>query len=69
MRPDYIAEHASDIVVKKRDGVKTFEDLFIQPVSMQHALNDIGQWFHERLSVINQNGLDHDENDANDDAN
>jgi len=36
---------------------------------MQHSLNDLGQWFQERLSVENQNTLNHDENDANDDAN
>jgi len=36
---------------------------------MQHALHDLGQWCQDRLSVLNQGNLDHDENDANDDAN
>ena len=36
---------------------------------MQHVLNDLGNWFQERLSVLNQDQLNHDEHDANDDAN
>lgn len=55
--------------MNKRDGVKTFEDLFISPITMQHVLDDMGQWGQDRLSVTNQNVLNHDENDANDDAN
>ncbi len=64
-----MAELAHDIVVRPIDGVKTFEDLYITPISMHHVLNDIGQWFQERLAVENYNLLDHDEADANDDGN
>lgn len=48
-RPDYLSELRYDIVAKKRDGVKTFEDLFITPVAPHHFLLDLSNWMIEKL--------------------
>jgi len=68
-RPDYSSELRTDIVVNKRDEVKTFEDLHIIPVATHHVLNDLGQWMLERTNVESSAVRSHDEHDANDDAN
>jgi len=67
-RPDYSAELRTDIVVNKRDGVKTFEDLYITPVATHHVLSDFGNWYTDRLNIENHTTRDHDEYDADDDA-
>ncbi len=67
-RPDYSAEMRTDIVVNRRDGVKTFEDLNIIPVATHHVLNDLGNWYMDRLTVERNGVRNNDEEDANDDA-
>jgi nucleoside-diphosphate-sugar epimerase len=67
-RPDYSAELRTDITVNKRDGVKTFEDLFITPVATHHVLTDFGNWYMERLNVESAKTRNHDEFDVDDDA-
>ena len=67
-RPDYSAEQMIDIVINKRNGVKSFEDLFITPLSAFHYLNDIANWLPERLPVETQKYRNHDEYDADDDG-
>jgi nucleoside-diphosphate-sugar epimerase len=67
-RPDYSSELRTDIIVNKRDGVKTFEDLHIIPVGTHHILTDLGNWYLERLSTESYVVRDHDEHDADDDA-
>ena len=67
-RPDYSCEFRTDIVVNKRDGVKTFEDLSIIPVATHHILNDIGNWIMDRLTVEREFLRNKDEQDTNDDA-
>ena len=69
MRPDYLAECRIDILAKKREGIKTFEDLHILPLSAQHYLNDYGQFMAQRLGIDNEAVQDLDEKDANDEAN
>ena len=69
MRPDYLSELRLDIVAKKRDGIKTFDDLHIMPLSPQHFINDYGQFMQQRFNVDNLDTQDHDEREANDDAN
>jgi len=68
-RPDVSAELRTDIVTDKRDGVKTFEDLHIIPVSPHQVLMDWGNWFMERQTPEMFTERDHDEMDADDDAN
>jgi hypothetical protein len=58
-----------DIVANKRDGVKTIEDLHIQPVSMHHIINDIGNWALSRLIVERNITRNWDEYDVDDEAN
>lgn len=67
-RPDYSAEMRMDITVNKRDGIKTFEDLFITPVATHHILNDLGNWMLDRLTRENSTTRDLDSKDADDDA-
>jgi hypothetical protein len=67
-RPDYSAEQMVDICVNKKDGVKTFEDLFITPLSTFHYLNDIANWLPERVPVETREFRNHDEFDADDDG-
>lgn len=50
-RPDYLSELRYDIVAKKRDGVKTFEDLFITPVAPHHFILDLSNWMLEKMVV------------------
>ena len=69
MRPDYLAECRIDILAKKREGIKTFEDLHILPLSPQHYMNDYGQFMAQRLGIDNETVQDLDEKDANDEAN
>jgi nucleoside-diphosphate-sugar epimerase len=68
MRPDYSSELRTDIIVNKRDDVKTFEDLHILPVATHHVLTDLGNWFIERQAPERHTQRDHDEQDADDDA-
>lgn len=68
MRPDVSSELRTDIIVNKRDGIKTFEDLYINPVSMHHILNDYGNWMVERLVTENKDYRNLDERDADDDG-
>lgn len=67
-RPDYSAELRADIIVNKRDGVKTFEDLHIKPVATHHFLYDHCNFMLERLATENYTGRDADELDADDDG-
>lgn len=67
-RPDYLAELRTDILAKKRDGVKTFEDLHISPVATHQILTDLGQWIVERQNVEKEDRRDHDENYLDDDG-
>lgn len=50
-RPDYLSELQHDIVVKKRDGIKTFEDLHITPVAPHHFILDLSNWMLEKLVI------------------
>lgn len=50
-RPDYLSEMRYDILPKKRDGVKTFEDLYITPVAPHHFMLDLSNWMIEKLVV------------------
>jgi nucleoside-diphosphate-sugar epimerase len=55
-RPDYLSELRYDIVPQKRDGIKTFEDLYITPVAPHHSILDLSNWMIEKLvldKVIN----------------
>lgn len=67
-RPDLSAELRTDIIVNKREGVKTFEDLHILPVSTHHILTDWGNFFLERQNPEMHTQKDHDEDDVDDDA-
>jgi hypothetical protein len=67
-RPDYSAEQSIDIVVNKREGIKTIEDLYIAPLAAHHYLNDISNFLPERLNVEMQEYRDYDEYDADDDG-
>ena len=69
MRPDYLAECRTDLIAKKREGIKTFEDLHIMPLSAQHYLNDYAQFMTQRINIDSENVQDLDEKDANDEAN
>ena len=69
MRPDYLAECRIDITAKKREGIKTFEDLHIMPLSAQHYISDYAQWMVQRLGIDHESVQDLEEKDANDDAN
>jgi hypothetical protein len=69
MRPDISSELRTNIIVKKRDGIKTFEDLYITPVATHHVLYDLGNWMMDRLAVERKSQRDLDEEDANDDGN
>lgn len=67
-RPDYSAELRTDIVVKKRDNIKTFEDLYITPVSTHQIVRDIGQYILQRVVPEREFRRDFDENNADDDG-
>lgn len=67
-RPDYLAELRTDIIVKKKEGIKTFEDLHITPVATHQILTDIGQWLNQRIAVEKEHRRDHNENNADDDG-
>jgi hypothetical protein len=67
-RPDYAAEQMVDIVINKRNGVKTFEDLFITPLSAFYWLNDLANWMPERLPVESRDFRNHDEFDVDDES-
>lgn len=64
-RPDYLAELRHDIIAKKRDGVKTFEDLYITPTAPHHFIVDVANFMIEKLVVDKEITRDHDEHDAN----
>ena len=64
-RPDYLSELRQDIVAVKRDGVKTFEDLYITPTSPHHFILDLSNWMIEKLVLEKETVRDHDEHDAN----
>ena len=61
MRPDYLAECRID---KKREGIKTFEDLHIMPLSAQHYISDYAQWMVQRLGIDHESVQDLDEKDG-----
>lgn len=65
-RPDYVAEMGSDIVAKKRDGIKTFEDLYISPSSPHHWLADWCSWMTEKRAIERYTERTNDEWDADD---
>jgi hypothetical protein len=69
MRPDYLAECRVDILAKKREGLKTFEDLHIMPLAPHHFIHDVAQFMVQRLGIESDNIHDLDEKDANDEAN
>lgn len=69
MRPDYLAETRIDILAKKREGIKTFEDLHIMPLAAHHFIHDYGQFMAQRFGIESENSHDLDEKDANDEAN
>jgi hypothetical protein len=64
-RPDYLAELRYDIVAKKREGIKTFEDLHITPTAPHHFIVDLANFMCEKLVVDKEAVRDHDEHDAN----
>ena len=68
-RPDYSAKLRSDIVVKKTEGIKTFENLYITPASMHHILSDKGNSAIEKFAAERRSEKDWDEQDADDDGN
>ena len=67
-RPDFLAEMRTDIVVNKRNNIKTFEDLFITPVAPHSTLKDMGQYLVDRLVPERFYRRNFDELDADDDG-
>lgn len=51
-RPDYLCELRENIIVRALDGVKTFADLDILPVSTPNVVNDFAQWMIEKKQNI-----------------
>jgi hypothetical protein len=67
-RPDYCAEQGVDLVVNKRDGVKTLEDLYITPLAAHFYLNDIANFLPDRMNPETAAVRNYDEFDADDDG-
>jgi hypothetical protein len=67
-RPDYAAEQSVDLVINKREGIKTLEDLYITPLAPHHYLNDMANYIPERVNAESGDYRNYDEYDADDDG-
>jgi NADH dehydrogenase (ubiquinone) 1 alpha subcomplex subunit 9 len=61
IRPDYLTRQRVDNVIVKREGVKTIEDLHIQPLAIHHYISDICNMLTEKVAPINQESLSYEE--------
>ena len=68
VRPDYLASCRVDNIIKKREGVKTIEDLHILPLATHHYIADVANWFTDKKASENESVRSLEEQNADDDG-
>lgn len=68
IRPDYLCRQRFDNIIKPNKGVKTFDDLDIQPLSIHHYIQDVSNWMLEKASIEQFGRQSYEEINADDEG-
>lgn len=66
IRPDYLTRARQDNIITDKEGIKTFKDLDIMPLSTHHHIRTTCNYLLEKLNLQNITAKGWDEIDADD---